>query len=87
MAGQATNYQQNQEAIYRGEKARLTDQQIGLNTQKANNAANVASNASDVMTAAATLPGFDDKETTPTPGISEFNRGRLDQIAKSPFRV
>ena len=81
MAGQATNYQQNQEAIYRGEKARLTDQQIGLNTQRANSASNVAGNASDVMTAAATLPGFEGKETIPvTTGNAVINARTPEQV-------
>lgn len=81
LAQQGTAYQQNQEAIYRGEKARLTDQQIGLNTQRANSASNVAGNASDVMTAAATLPGFEGKETIPvTTGNAVINARTPEQV-------
>lgn len=89
IAQKATGYQQNQEAIYRGEKARLNDQQIAVNNRKAENASNVAANAADVMGSATAVAGFDtlNSPKTPEEGISEYNRGRIDQIAKSPFRV
>jgi hypothetical protein len=100
LSQQATGYQQNQEAIFRGEKARLTDQQINLNTQRAEAAANVAGNASDVMSAAATLPGFDNAKTViPQTGNAVINartpeqNAELNRIAgtafipKSEFRV
>ena len=59
IASQATGYQQNQEAIYRGTKQNLTNQEMELNAQKAGNAANAAANAADVLPAAAALTGFE----------------------------
>ena len=60
LASNATQYQQNQEAIYRNVDQNLVNQEMALNAQKANNAANLAGNAADVMGAAATLTGFED---------------------------
>lgn len=57
LAEKATNYQQGQEAMYRGQKSNLDNIQMNINDQKAGNAANLASNASNVASAAANLPG------------------------------
>lgn len=60
IAQQATGYQQAQEGMYRQEKARLTDQQMALNQQKAESAANLAQGAQQTLSAAASLTGFED---------------------------
>lgn len=57
LAQKATQYQQNQEAIYRGEKANLDNQQMQINRDKAANAANLAGNAANLVTAGANIPG------------------------------
>lgn len=60
LASKATDYQTGQEALYRGENSRLIGTQMALNNQQANNAANVASNAGQLGSAAAVLTGFED---------------------------
>jgi len=60
IAQNATGYQQGQEAIYRGQENAIDNRQMDINTQKAQNAANVFSNAGQLMGAASTLPGFED---------------------------
>jgi hypothetical protein len=84
LAEGATQYQQGQEAMYRGEKGRLTQQQIDLAQQRAEQGANLAGNAANVMTAGATLTGFENigNKNPVLGGISDYNRGRLDMIAK-----
>jgi len=60
LAEGATGYQQGQEALYRGEKARLTEQQMEMARQRAEQGAIVAGHAADVMGAAGALTGFED---------------------------
>lgn len=62
IAGQATQYQQNQQAMYRGVKSNLANQQMQINDGVAESAANVAGNAADLIGAAANLPS---KKYTP----------------------
>ena len=93
----ATGYQQNQEAIFRGEKARLTDQQIALHQQKAENASNVAANAGDLISSAAALTPNNTPQPvtgnavinarTPEMNTALENIRNSAFIAKSPFRV
>ena len=59
IAQQGTRYQQGQEAMYRGENARLDNQQMSINDQKAQNAANLAGNSSDLVSSSAALTGFE----------------------------
>lgn len=69
LASKATDYQQNQEAIYRGEKARITGEQMDINNQKAQNAANLASNAGNLLSAAAPLSAWDELKNK-KPGLT-----------------
>jgi len=83
LAQGATRYQQGQEAIYRGEKGRLTEQQMFLNQQKAEQAANLAGNAGNVMESATTLTGFEDVANK-IPILSPGNMQNLKNI--EPYR-
>lgn len=99
LAQQGTAYQQNQEAIFRGEKARLTDQQIALHQQKAENASNVAANAGDLISSASALTPNQTNTPQPVTGNAvinartpEMNQALQDIrnkafIPKSEFRV
>lgn len=82
LAEGATGYQQGQEAMYRGEKGRLAGQQMELNQQRAEQAANLASNAGDVMTAGGTLTGFESVGKNP-PILSREN---LKNLKIEPYR-
>jgi len=53
LAGVATQYQQNQEGMYRQTKDSLDNQQSNINAQKAENGANLMENASNLMGTAA----------------------------------
>lgn len=53
LSGMATGYQQNQEANYRNTKANLDNQQMSLNQQSADSAANLVENASGLASTAA----------------------------------
>nr|WP_320022107.1 hypothetical protein [uncultured Draconibacterium sp.] len=53
----ATAYQQQNEQEYRRGKERLLNAEMGLNQQKAQNAANLASNAASLAGAVANIPG------------------------------
>lgn len=85
LADKATAYQTGQEAIYRGENSNLVNAQMGLNSQKANNAANVASNAGGLVEGAATLTGFEDVANKPSilgslGGIQPETREKLNLL-------
>jgi hypothetical protein len=83
LAEGATGYQQGQEALYRGEKSRLTQQQVDLAKQRAESGANVASNAASVMGAAGTLEGFENVGSK-LPVLSPDNLSNWKDIA--PYR-
>lgn len=59
LASNATQYQQGQEAIYQNAKNNTLNAQIGLNQQKAQNAANLASNAGQLISGALALSAQD----------------------------
>jgi len=84
LAEGATQYQQGQEAMYRSEKGRLVDQQMALNQQRAEQAANLAANAGSVMSTGATLTGFEDigNRESILGRRNDYNKGRLDMLAK-----
>ena len=83
LAEGATQYQQGQEAMYRGEKGRLAGQQMALNQQRAEQAGNLGSNAADLMTAGATLTGFENVGKNP-PILSRENLSNWKDI--EPYR-
>jgi hypothetical protein len=83
LAEGATQYQQGQEAMYRGEKGRLTDQQMVLNQQRAEQAANLASNAANAMSSGASLTGFENIGKNP-PILSRENLSNWKDI--EPYR-
>lgn len=84
LASQATGYQAQQEANYLNRDANLVNAKMNLNSEKAQNAANLANNASGLASAASNLPGTGTTGTV-TAGITDTNRGRLNQIADSAF--
>ena len=90
IAEQGTQYQQNQEAIYRGQKNNLVNNQIELNNAQVQNAANLAGNAADLVTAGANVAAAP-KITIPgngsIGGVSDSNRAILNYIARKPFIV
>jgi len=53
LAGMGTAYQTNQEGMYRNTKMNLDNQQTALNTAKADNAANLAENAGNLVSSTA----------------------------------
>ncbi|MBN2821074.1 MAG: hypothetical protein JXP36_19030 [Bacteroidales bacterium] len=89
LAGQATQYQQGQEAIYQNAKNNTMNAQIGLNQQKANNAANIASNADQLISGAMSLSGGE-TATSGEPILNQFGRTQeqeeaLRKISQSAF--
>lgn len=64
IAGQATAYQDAKEQQYQNQKNAIVAQQIGLETNKAQNAANLVGNAGNLMTNAATSFLFGDNNDT-----------------------
>jgi hypothetical protein len=83
LAEGATQYQQGQEAMYRGEKGRLTQQQIDLAQQRAEQGATVASHAGNLMSAAGALEGFGEVGNQP-PILSPENLEKWKDIP--PYR-
>ena len=59
LAQNATAYQSNAERTYMGQKNNLVNAQMQINEQKSENAANLASNAGELVKGAATLTGFE----------------------------
>ena len=60
LAGAGTQYQQNEKRMYLARKDSLDNQQMQLNQQKADSAANLAGNAGDLMTGLAFSEGMKD---------------------------
>lgn len=65
LAGMGTNYQNQQRAIYLGQKANLNNQQMGIIDSKAESAANLTANAGEVMNGLAMSSGLNDPNKKP----------------------
>ena len=79
---QATRYQQGQEAMYRGENARLDNMQMGINDQKAQNAANLAGNAANLVSSSSALTGFEGLGQQPILSRTAEQTQSLNNIAQ-----
>lgn len=88
LAQQGTAFKQNAERDYRWRLSDLYKQRMSLNRQKAQNAANVGEAGTQLIGTAADVGGFgnnsvgDGVSSGSIAGISDYNRGRLNQIAE-----
>jgi len=87
LAGAGTQYQQNEKRMYMARKDSLDGQQMQLNQQKADGAANLAANAGDLMNTVAMSEGLFSK-ANPLKGLNKFGRTNqqeeaLNKIAKT----
>ncbi len=81
----ATQYQTNQEAMYRATNNQLNQQTMAMNEGEAESAGNLATNSANLMSAAANIPS--EKTNSLLPGYSEpfrvQQRTQLNNIANS----
>jgi hypothetical protein len=81
----ATQYQTNQEAMYRATNNQLAGQEMAMNEAEAESAANLATNSANLMSAAANIPG--DKSSSLLPGYREpFRVPTIKSIAAPAFK-
>lgn len=84
MAAKDTARKDNVDAAYRAEKSRLTQQQMALDQQKAQNIANVAGGVSDaLMTGAAYAEGSGNAASQPTAGSGSPGGGGVEPAVKT----
>jgi len=88
LASTGTRYTMDNERTYRNNLNRLMSTRMQLNQQKANSASNASGNAGQLFSTAAMLQGFGaesgiGKGSGSYAGISDYNRGWLDNNAKS----
>ena len=87
LAGAGTQYQTQQKSMYLARKDSLDNQQMQLNNQKAESAANLMGNAGDLMNTVAFTEGMKGK-LNPLSGVNQFGRtpgqeNALRKIAKT----
>jgi hypothetical protein len=66
LASKGTDYQNQQEAIYRQQNSILNQQQMGMYKQKGQSATNLGANAGELATSIAGLSGMATKKDSPT---------------------
>jgi lipopolysaccharide export LptBFGC system permease protein LptF len=79
IAGQGTNYQTQQKAMYLGQKNNLNNQEMGIIDDKAQNAANMASNAGSSLSGLAMSSGLNDPSKKIKANAEEVERISLRQ--------
>lgn len=87
IAGQATQYQNQKEAQYLAQKNALNNQQIAVNSAKAENAANLSEGGSQLLNTAATVAGMAKPEMTlsDAQGIAAEGRSNMTNFFSGVF--
>lgn len=81
LAGQATQYQDSKKRMYLGRKDRLNGIQMGINSQKAENASNLVGNASDLFSTVTFNSGMKgDKSAVNNFGRTDSQQKQLKDI-------
>lgn len=84
LAGQATQYQDSKKRMYLGRKDRLNGIQMGINSQKAENASNLVGNASDLFSTVTFNSGMKgDKPAVNNFGRTDSQQKQLKDIANA----
>lgn len=86
IAAAGTQYQDSQKRMYLGRKDSLDNQQMGINAQKQEGAANLMGNASDLLSSVTFGAGMKTPGASGTIGRTADQTNSLNKIAQSAFK-